>query len=252
VGSLLESRAVRIQSILLLLVIGGLFWAGYYARTELGLEFSQESVASVVAGLGWRAWLIYLVMVIFRTFLGLPSMVVLLAGGVVFGSLLGALLGSTGIMISAVLWYWGARGTGRDFIEEWLGTRAEDFQRRAEAAGPFLVGISTAHPAGPLTPFHLGAGLAAVPFVSFLVAVVVGSPVRASTLAFFGSTLGDFGSPRFYVATVVVLAAGLLPLAHRGIRERIFGAFRPTPSPEESEESDSDDPPSDAPTPGDR
>jgi uncharacterized membrane protein YdjX (TVP38/TMEM64 family) len=218
---------VRIQSILLLLVIGGLFWAGYYARTELGLEFSQESVAAVVSGLGWRAWLIYLAMVIFRTFLGLPSMVVLLAGGVVFGSVLGAALGAVGIIISGLLWYGGARGAGRSFIREWLGTRADDFQRRAEAAGPFVVGISTAHPAGPLTPFHLGAGLAAVPLVPFVIAVMIGSPIRASTLAFFGSTLSDFGTPRFYVATVIVLAAGLLPLVHRGIRERIFGAFRP-------------------------
>lgn len=216
-----------VQVVLVLAIIGALFWVGIEARGRLGLELSTDSVAKVVAGLGWRAWLVYLVIVVFRTFLGLPSMIVLLAGGVAFGPGLGALLGATGIMISAFLWYISARWMGRDFIHDWLGTRAADFQRRAEAAGPFVVGISTAHPAGPLTPFHLGSGLAALPFVPFSVAVILGSPVRAVALAFFGSTLLEFGTPRFYLATIIVLVLGLLPLAHPGIRQRIFGAFRP-------------------------
>ena len=120
-----------------------------------------------------------------------------------------------------------------EWIETRLGPRALDFRRRAEAAGPFLVGVSTAHPIGPLTPFHLGSGLAAIPIVPFMIAVVVGSPIRASTLAFFGSSLLEFGTPRFYAATALVLVLGLLPLVHPGIRERIFGAFRPMPAEED-------------------
>jgi uncharacterized membrane protein YdjX (TVP38/TMEM64 family) len=220
---------MRFRAFLVLALVAGLFYAGYHARGELGLELSQESVASFVAGMGWRAWLIFLALVVFRTFLGLPSFVVLSAGGVVFGALLGSVINAAGIVISALLWYAAARGGLRGFISEWLGTRTADFQRRAEGAGPFLVGISTAHPAGPLTPFHLGSGLAAIPVLPFLLAVLLGAPVRAFTLAFFGSTLLDFGTPRFYVATALVLVLGLLPLAHRGIRERIFGAFRPAP-----------------------
>jgi uncharacterized membrane protein YdjX (TVP38/TMEM64 family) len=217
----------RVRAILLLALVGGLFWAGYHARVELGLEFSQDSVARVVAGLGFWAWGLYLGIVIFRTFLGLPSAVVLSAGGLAFGAGPGALLGGIGIAISAVLWYVAARAAGRPWFEQRLGPRARELQRRAEAAGPFIVGISTAHPVGPLTPFHLGSGLAAIPIVPFLVAVALGSPVRSSTLAFFGSSLLEFGTPRFYGATLLVLVLGLLPLAHRGLRERIFGAFRP-------------------------
>jgi len=225
-----------LQAITVLAILGGLVWVGLYTRDELGLELSTESVASVVARLGWRAFLVYLLIVVFRTFLGLPSMIVLLAGGVAFGPGAGSALGAAGIIISAFLWYASARWMARDFIHEWLGTRAADFQRRAEAAGPFVVGISTAHPAGPLTPFHLGSGLAALPILPFAVAVIAGSPVRAVALALFGSTLLEFGTPRFYVATTVVVGLALLPLAHRGVRERIFGAFRGVgqPGPEDA------------------
>jgi uncharacterized membrane protein YdjX (TVP38/TMEM64 family) len=155
--------------------------------------------------------------------------VVLSAGGLAFGARIGAVLGGVGIAISAVLWYFAARGAGRPWIEQRMGKRAQEFQRRAEAAGPLAVGISTAHPIGPLTPFHLGSGLAALPLLPFLVAVLVGSPVRSTTLAFFGSSLLEFGTPRFYTATGLVLLLGLLPLAHRGTRERVFQAFRPLP-----------------------
>lgn len=211
-------------------VVGLLLWAGSIARSELGLELSPESVASVVASLGVWAWGLYLLIVVFRTFLGLPSAVVLLAGGLVFGTVTGSALGALGIVISAILWYAGARGVGRPWVERRLGPRAQALRIRAEAAGPFLVGVSTAHPVGPLTPFHLGSGLAAVPAVPFVLAVVVASPVRASTLSFFGSSLLEVGTPRFYASTAIVLVAALLPLVHRRIRERIFGAFRPMPS----------------------
>jgi uncharacterized membrane protein YdjX (TVP38/TMEM64 family) len=218
-----------LRAVSILVVLGLLFWLGYYARTQLGLEFSQDSIAAVVTGLGLWAWGLYLVIVIFRTFLGLPSALVLSAGGIVFGALMGAALGALGIVISAVLWYVGARSVGRPWIEERLGSRGSDLKRRAEAAGPFLVGVSTAHPIGPLTPFHLGSGLAAIPVLPFLIAVVLASPVRAATLSFFGASLLEFGTPRFYLATGIVLALALLPLAHRRTRERIFGAFQPAP-----------------------
>ncbi len=233
VSALLWSAAVTaVRAISILAVLGLLFWAGAYAREQLGLEFSQDSIAAVVAGLGFWAWGLYLLIVIFRTFLGLPSAIVLSAGGLVFGAVIGAALGALGIVISAILWYAGGRTVGRQWIEDRLGTRVRDFRRRAEAAGPFLVGVSTAHPVGPLTPLHLGSGLAAIPVLPFLLAVVVASPVRASTLSFFGASLLEFGTPRFYTASAIVVALALVPLAHRGTRERIFGAFRPM-SPEE-------------------
>ena len=222
-----------VRAIAVLAILGLLFWTGVYARNELGLELSPESIVQTVGALGFWAWTVYLLIVVFRTFLGLPSMVVLIAGGVAFGPVIGGALGAFGIIISAFLWYVSARWMGRDFIQQWLGTRAADFQRRAEAAGPFVVGISTAHPAGPLTPFHLGSGLAALPLLDFSIAVVVGSPVRALILAYFGSTLMEFGTPRFYLATAVVLVCALLPLAFRGVRERVFGAFRARPHGEE-------------------
>jgi uncharacterized membrane protein YdjX (TVP38/TMEM64 family) len=87
-----------------------------------------------------------------------------------------------------------------------------------------LVGLVTAHPMGPMSPIYWGAGFAALPALSFVVAVAVTAPVRASVYSFFGSTLLDPGTPRFWVASIVLALVSLAPLAHRGFRERLLRA----------------------------
>lgn len=211
---------------MMLVLIAMLFVLGFYARAELGLEFTRESIARVVAGLGWKASALYVGMVMFRQFLGLPSFVVLSAGGAVFGIGMGTTLGSMGIVLSAIFGYTVARGAGREFLRARLGARADDFQRRADAAGPFVAGVATAHPAGPMTAFHWGSGLASVPVLPFLVGVAIGAPIRALLYSFFGDTLLEPGTPRFYVAGCVLVAVALLPLAHAGTRQRLLSAFR--------------------------
>jgi uncharacterized membrane protein YdjX (TVP38/TMEM64 family) len=206
--------------------IGCLFAGGWYARNEMGLELSQESVERLVAGLGWKASALFVSMVVFRQFLALPSFVVLSVGGAVFGAGMGTVLGAVGIVMSAIFGYTVARGAGRDFLRERLGARADDFQRRADAAGPFVAGVATAHPAGPMTAFHWGSGLASVPVIPFMIGVALGAPFRAALYAFFGSTLFEPGTPRFYVASVILVVVALLPLAHGGTRRRMLSAFR--------------------------
>jgi uncharacterized membrane protein YdjX (TVP38/TMEM64 family) len=83
------------------------------------------------------------------------------------------------------------------------------------------VGVVTAHPIGPMSPVFWGAGFAAVPVLGFLVAVGLAAPVRAFAYSFFGSTLLDPGTPRFWVATAVLVAVALVPFAHPGFRSRM-------------------------------
>lgn len=221
------------KPLILLALVALLFAAGVAARNELGLEFSRESIERLVVGLGWKASLLYVCMVMFRQFLGLPSAVVLLAGGAVFGAVMGTLLGAVGIVLSAAFGYAVARGAGRELLRRRLGARADDFQRRADAAGPFVAGVATAHPAGPMTVFHWGSGLASVPVFPFLLGIAIGAPIRASLYSFFGSSLFEPGSPRFYVSSFVLVAVVLLPLAHSTTRQRLLSAFRATPGEED-------------------
>ena len=223
----MPSSLKRFLPLAFLLGIGGLFAGGLIARDQLGLELTPQSVKAVVTDLGWKAPAVFVGIVALRQFLLLPSALVLPVGGAVFGAMAGTLLGSVGILTSAVFQYGLARGAGRDFVIARLGARAQAFQRRAEAAGPLLVGAATAHPAGPMSPAHWGSGLACLPLLPFVGAIVIAAPIRSFLYSFFGSTLLEPGTPRFYAASTALVGVALLPLAHRRTRQRIVHAFRP-------------------------
>jgi uncharacterized membrane protein YdjX (TVP38/TMEM64 family) len=207
-------------------LVVALVLGGRAVRSSLGIELDASSIQGVVATLGWKGPAIFVFLVTFRQFLFLPSALVLPAGGVVFGALEGTLLGALGIVLSAGLKYGLARSLGRDWLRARFGAAVDAFERHAEAAGPLVVGVVTAHPIGPMGPIFWGAGFAAVPLLGFLVAVTIAAPVRAFIFSFFGSTLLDPGTPRFWIATIVLLAVALLPLAHAGFRARLMRVAR--------------------------
>jgi len=232
----------RALPIALLVLVGGAFLLGGQARANIGIEFTLEAIVAWVASLGWTGPAIFVALVTFRQFLLLPSAIILPVGGLCFGALAGTLLGGAGIVISGIMKFSAARWLGRDWLRSQLGGRVETFEQRVSAAGPWVIGLSTAHPIGPMSPFHWAAGLSSIPVLGFLIAIVVGGPVRAAAYSFLGSTLLDFGSPRFYVASTVLVAVTVLPLLHPAVRRRLLaearrgGRVSPAPTPKEQDD----------------
>lgn len=220
----------RLFPLALVAVIGALFLGGQVVRSSLGIEISAEGLRDLVLGLGWKAAAVFVGLVTFRQFLFLPSAVVLPVGGLVFGMELGTALGALGILASAVLKYSIARGLGREWLRPYFGAAVDAFEKHAAAAGPLLVGLVTAHPMGPMTPIYWGAGFAAVPAVTFLLTVAVTAPIRAFAYSFFGSTLLEPGTPRFWIASILLALAVLAPLAHPGLRAGLMRAAGRGPS----------------------
>jgi uncharacterized membrane protein YdjX (TVP38/TMEM64 family) len=86
-----------------------------------------------------------------------------------------------------------------------------------------VIGLSTAHPLGILSPFHWGAGLSSIRFAPFAVALVLGAPVRAFAFSAFGAALADPTTMEFYAVSLGFAVVALLPLAHPAVRDRLFG-----------------------------
>jgi len=212
----------RFAPLLFLALIAALVLGGRAVRSSLGIELDPGSIQGAVAALGWKGPALFVGLVTFRQFLFLPSAIVLPAGGVVFGAVEGTALGALGILLSAAMKYGLARSLGRDWLQARFGAAVAAFERHAEAAGPLVVGVVTAHPLGPMAAIFWAAGFAAVPVLGFLVAVALAAPVRAFAFSFFGSALLDPGTPRFWIATILLIGVALLPLAHRGFRARLM------------------------------
>jgi len=207
---------------LIALVVAALL-TGHAIRTQVGIEYSADTLQTYILDLGLLAPAIFLAIVTFRQFLFLPSVLVLTVGGLVFGASLGAILGGVGILLSGMLMFALARGVGRGWVQGRFGQRFRRFDEQVDSAGPVVIAIATAHPMGPLSPMHWAAGVSAIRWHRFLVGIALAGFVRAFIYASFGATLLDVGSEEFYTASVALLVAALLPLLHPGVRAKILG-----------------------------
>jgi uncharacterized membrane protein YdjX (TVP38/TMEM64 family) len=212
----------RLRQLIGLLALGAagvlLVRAGYVFRASAGIELSAESLRAYVQSVGPIAPAVFFGMVTFRSVLLLPSAVVLTAGGLLFGAPLGALIGGLGLVASALWCFAAARWMGRDWVQSRIPARLRPLEERAESFGPPLIGLATAHPMGVMTPLYFAAGLSRIRLAPFLAACAIAGPFRAGLYAWFGAQLVDFGSPRFWTATAVLVAVAVLPLAHPRVR----------------------------------
>jgi len=214
------SKTAWIVPIALLILLAG----GTYLRNFLGVEWSPESVRTVVHDAGIWAPLLFITLVTFRLVVLIPSQILLAAAGLLFGAALGAVYGAIGMTLSAVLNFAAVRIAGVDRIREQFPPRfsgALDVAQSKLGAGALV--IASGYPIGPISAFQIGAALTGMSFLSFVVAVGVGSSVRAATYSYLGSTL--FDGYRLIYGAAALFATAAIPLLFPGPRARILEIF---------------------------
>ncbi len=207
--------ATRLLPVLALTALVGL---AMYARRYMEIDFTVESIRAFVTGLGVWGPIVFVGLLGFRVVLLLPSKLLLLAGGICFGALEGSLYGALGITLSGVLAYGFTRWLGVDRVRSQVPPRARQALALASSrGGAGLMAVGTAYPIGPLTAYHVGAALAAMPFVAFLVALAAGSAVRSAVFSWFGDVLATRTFLEILAATMLFGLAAL-PLLHPRVR----------------------------------
>jgi uncharacterized membrane protein YdjX (TVP38/TMEM64 family) len=214
------------RSILIVLAIAVAFALGSRLQDQLGLSFSLEGLVGFqqwVADLGWLGPVAFVTLVIFRLFIGLSSHVVLILGGLAFGALGGTVWGSLGLLLSALLLFFAARLLGDDWVRPRLGDRYAALGARIQRVGAGSIFAITAHPAGPLKPVNLAAGLVRLPVWEFTLAVALAVPIRAAAYSVLGTAILSLS-----LAESVAIGAGLvgvfvLPLFIPSVRGWVFG-----------------------------
>ena len=150
------------------------YLVGSTAQEQLGISFNAEGLEEFrqwVAGLGWLGPAVYILLVIFRLFIGLSSHLVLILGGLAFGVAGGILWGTIGIVLSGLVLFYLARLLGADWVRNRFGDQYTGMMDRIQRVGAIAVFVVTAHPVGLLTPAHLAAGLVGLRTRDFALAV---------------------------------------------------------------------------------
>lgn len=218
--------------ILLALLLLAAFAGGSELRAQLGFSFSLEGLTELrqwVEDLGWRGVAVFVGLVTFRLFLLLPSHVVLILGGLVFGAVGGAAWGALGLALSAFLQFFAARLLGDDWVRPRLEGRHAALEDRIRRLGPAPVFAVTAHPAGPMTPINLAAGLVGLPIWEFALAVVLAAPLRAGLYSVLGTSILSWGPVASVAISFGLLVLVFVPLMIPGIRSWVLGTEPGTP-----------------------
>lgn len=207
--------------VVVLIALGG------QLRSTLGIELEVESVRDFAAGLGPLGPVLFIGVVALRSFLALPSQVVLIAAGLCFGTLVGTLVGGFGLLLSGLGIFLGARYAGRDSVEARFGDRFREALASTNGwPGSIAIALGSGYPISPLSPIHATAGLTLISVPLFIAGALSGGILRASIFSYFGNAMTQDGTAGLVLATLglaVILVIPLLFPAGRRWLARLFG-----------------------------
>jgi uncharacterized membrane protein YdjX (TVP38/TMEM64 family) len=208
-------------------IVVAVFVAFAVLRSELGLEPNHQSLRDAVGRVGLWAPLAYVLVVAFRVPLLVPSQLVLLGGGLLFGTAAGTLYGALGLLLSAVVLFIGCRWAGREVVDAKVPERLRPVHDIAGGpAGALFIAVGTGYPFGPVTMYHMIAGVTPMTLVAFGAAAAVGSMIRSLTFTYLGSSLVS-GEWEQLLQAAVLLGLGLfVPLLFERPRAWLRQIFR--------------------------
>jgi uncharacterized membrane protein YdjX (TVP38/TMEM64 family) len=211
-----RSRATQLQRALALTVIAaggaGFYWLHFGSE----LEWTQEAFQRYVSDLGALGPAILVGIMAVRPFLALPSGLILLTAGVLFGTAAGALYGALGGTLGALLALGVARALGRDAVQRRIGGKLAAFDSYLRRHGAPWLAAYTAIPISVLSPVYFTAGVTRIRATPFAGAIAVGFVPRAGLYTFLGNTFREPTFGNLAVASgLIILAVIAILLARR-------------------------------------
>ncbi len=218
--------------ILLLIVLG--LGIGAFFYFDLGQFFSLDALKSnrdsllayTEANFGTAMGLFILAYIV-QTGFSLPGGAIMtLAGGFLFGSLLGTALVNIGATTGATLAFLAARYLLRDWVEKKFGDRLEPIQAGfAQNAFSYLMTLRLI-PAFPFFLVNLVSGLTRIKVGTYVIATSLGIIPGSFVFAFAGrqlgtiNSLGEIASPPVLLAFTLLGLLALMPIAYRKFTQK--------------------------------
>lgn len=176
-------------------------------------HFSFEGSVRWLQGVGPWGWAAGILLLASDLVLPVPGTVVVSALGYVYGTLLGGLVATAGLMAAGMLGYGVGRLCGEKFARRWLGDRDFETGRKLfESGGGWVVALSRSLPILPEV-VSCTAGLVRMPFGRFVTALACGSVPVGFLFAAIGRSGRD--APGWALALSVVIPAVLWMTAAR-------------------------------------
>jgi uncharacterized membrane protein YdjX (TVP38/TMEM64 family) len=158
------------------------------------------------------AWAVGIAFIWADVVLPVPQTAVIAALGIIYGTVLGALLGSVGLITGGLLGYVLMLTSARRYVPRIIGARSlHKLERLFDGGGAWAIVLTRSLPYSVPEAMVFLAGLAGMPIGRFLAAVTVGSVPTAIVFAAIGAGWAD--QPIVALVVSYVVPIFLLPLA---------------------------------------
>jgi uncharacterized membrane protein YdjX (TVP38/TMEM64 family) len=150
--------------------------------------------------------------------LPVPQAAVIAALGIIYGTLLGGLLGTVGLIAGGFLGYGLMRTSARRLAQRVAGSRLRKMETLFDRGGAWAIVLTRSLPYSVPEIMVFLAGLAGMPMRQFTTALATGSVPTAFVFAAIGAGWAD--QPILALAVSYVLPIVLLPIALYLMRRR--------------------------------
>lgn len=159
-------------------------------------------------GMGTIATIVYLGMYVIKPiFIVIPSNILALGAGIVFGPIKGFLLTMVGFWISGTIAFYIARFLGKDFVEGIIGDKLMKLDKNMEKNGFKILFLLRLPPVLPYDPLSYACGLTKIRYRDFILASVIGVVPETICYSIIGREAHNPLSPKFLIPIIFLIVA---------------------------------------------
>jgi uncharacterized membrane protein YdjX (TVP38/TMEM64 family) len=194
-----------------LIVIGVLAFVLVSCTTIPRPEEANDALLAL-RGYGSWAWALGMALIWADLLLPIPQTAVIAALGIIYGTLLGGLLGSLGLVTSGLLGYVMILTSARRFVQRFVGPQSlHKMESLFDRGGGWAIVLTRSLPYSVPEAMVFLAGLAGMPMRRFTAALTAGSVPTAFAFAAIGAGWADEPIQALVVSYVIPIL--LLPIA---------------------------------------
>ncbi|GAB6086035.1 TVP38/TMEM64 family protein [Alkaliphilus crotonatoxidans] len=177
-----------------------------------GRSVDIKKLQNLVESFGMWGVAVFVILSSIRPFLFIPSPVLFVLGGVLYGGLIGSILSLVGLLTGASLCRYFA-GRFQKFFVRIIGKHHRD--KLEELGGEKVVKklfMMRVTPGFPFDPISYGAGLAGINYSQFLLGTALGSTPKVFLYTFLGDGIDEIFSIKTLAVFIILILLACLPL----------------------------------------
>lgn len=191
----------------------------YEERTN---SLNPRHIKQYISHFGIWAPFIFLVLYSIKSFvIFIPAGIFMLAGGLSFGTLMGAIVLVIGTILSSTIGFVFARYFGKDYVQKKLSrTKIGDISGKIAQKGFLIILLLRLVPILPYDAINYICGMSKIRYRDFILATIIGTIPACVLYAYLGENILRPFTKGFYLSILLVILISLTPaLFAKNIRE---------------------------------